>query len=139
MAEYEIVEIEPKKPPFGCCNMVIWDAIFIIGFFVFAILDVFPIFEKVHIVFRILIGIAVLVLIQWLYTIKIIGIITHILAGFFYYYVIWNEFGDWIYKNVGDDKVTYWTIRILLGIVFIGMHLVSYGHEHLIRKNEDDG
>ncbi|MCL2077759.1 MAG: hypothetical protein FWH08_05050 [Oscillospiraceae bacterium] len=120
MSEYEITIKEKTK--YGCCNMVIWDAIFAVLFAVVFMDYIFPI----HTAFRIMIGLGVAILLQWLYRVKFLGLILHILAGLFYQMVIWAIIEEWILQQIGDDQIWYWTIRGSLGLICIGMHIGSY-------------
>jgi len=108
-----------EKDNMGCCNMLIWDFILIM------IVSCTLIPNTVHLVFRIIIGLVITVLFSLILQLPVLGIILNIAVGLFWVYFFWEIMG---LKNVGfirNDLIWNWTVKIILGLVCVGLHIAS--------------
>jgi DnaJ domain. len=119
----------------GCCNLIIWD------FAVVVLVSCYSLPGHIHLLFRILIGIGFGVILFLLYNIPFLGTILQISAGIFWAMVIWVVSGVERWGFVKEDIIWQRGIAIILGLICIGMHLMS--HSEIVRssykkKNEEE-
>lgn len=114
-----------EKRGLGCCNMVIWDAIVIILLSV----DFFTQIVGIHIVFAILIGLAIFIILFALMNIPKLGKILQVVLGFVWtalvYCILETNMGGFMSKLFVNDPVWYWAALIIASIVFIALHIAS--------------
>lgn len=102
----------------GCLSVFLWDCITFIG-------ASCVLLTSIHIVFRILIGIAICIAFFFALKIPYVGKAVHICFGLFWGWFIFNLIGVPRWSFVENDPIWYWTIQIILWLVFIPLHIMS--------------
>jgi hypothetical protein len=127
----------------GCLGVLldffIWDLLFCIFICVFFLPEKIPFFDNIHIVFRILMSIALFAGLQKLFKSKRFGKFFIILMGVFWFCALWYVgLNKDILSLVNGDKIWYHTIQVLLFVVIVGLHFSSFAKIELNNNAENN-
>lgn len=131
-----------EKRGLGCCSMMLWDALAIVGFSMYFFTQI----VGIHVVFAILIGLGASIGLFALMKVPVLGAILQIGMGFAWvaaiYYLVETHMSnmarvDGELTEMGFmsalfiyDPIWYWTALILASIIFVGLHIISVRDYH---------
>lgn len=144
MSKYKITQ----QKGLGCCSLVLWDTLLLAAAAVLALTPEYSPFEltlELHIVFRVLIGIAAAIVLFLLMKIRFVGAVIQVALGALWGYIVCGllERLTGVFTRFSNDPVMYWTITILIYGLFVLLHFVSvrngiFDSDKIIVESMDD-